>query len=118
MRILPPTILDAFPRRVLNIHPSLLPAFPGLEAIARAHAHGVRQAGCTVHLVSANIDDGPILGQAAVAVREDDTVESLSERVHAAEHALYPAVVHRFLTTPFTLEGRRVAWGGVGGDGA
>jgi phosphoribosylglycinamide formyltransferase 1 len=110
MRILPPTILDAFAGRVLNLHPSLLPAFPGLDAIARAWAHGVRQVGCTVHLVTAGIDDGPILGQAAVEVREDDTLEALTERVHAAEHALYPAVVRRYLTTPFRLEGRRVTW--------
>ena len=110
MRILPPTILDAFPGRVLNLHPSLLPAFPGLHAIARALAHGVRQTGCTVHLVTAGIDDGPILGQAAVAVEDDDSVESLTARVHRAEHALYSQVVHRFLTTPFALEGRRVVW--------
>ena len=110
MRILPPTILDAFPGRVLNIHPSLLPAFPGLDAIARAFAHGVRQAGCTVHLVTAGIDDGPILGQAAVAVEDGDSVASLAERVHAAEHRLYPEVVRRFLGEPFALEGRRVVW--------
>jgi phosphoribosylglycinamide formyltransferase-1 len=115
MRILPPTLLDAFPDRVLNLHPSLLPAFPGLDAIARAHAHGVRQTGCTVHLVTAGIDDGPILGQAAVAVEDGDTVESLTARVHAAEHGLYPEVVHRFLTTPFRLEGRRVVWRPAGG---
>ncbi|MEO6462330.1 MAG: phosphoribosylglycinamide formyltransferase [Candidatus Eisenbacteria bacterium] len=114
MRILPPMILDAFAGRVLNIHPSLLPAFPGLDAIARAWEHGVRQAGCTVHLVTAGIDDGPILGQAAVEVRDEDTLETLTERVHDAEHALYPAVVRRYLATPFRIEGRRVAWGGAG----
>ena len=110
MRILPETFLDAFPDRVLNIHPSLLPAFPGLDAIGRAFVHGVRQTGCTVHLVTAGIDDGPILGQAAVEVRDDDTLETLTERVHAAEHALYPAVVRRFLTTPFERVGRRIVW--------
>ena len=114
MRILPETILDAFPGRVLNIHPSLLPAFPGLDAIARAFAHGVRQAGCTVHLVTAGIDDGPILGQTAVAVEDGDTLEALTARVHAAEHRLYPAVVRRFLTGSFRLEGRRVVWAGAG----
>jgi phosphoribosylglycinamide formyltransferase-1 len=110
MRILPETVLAAFPERVLNIHPSLLPAFPGLDAIGRAFAHGVRQTGCTVHLVTAGVDDGPILGQAAVEVTDDDTVETLAGRIHAAEHALYPAVVRRFLTTPFTRVGRRVVW--------
>lgn len=116
MRILPAAILDAFPGRVLNIHPSLLPAFPGLDAIARAFAHGVRQAGCTVHLVTAGIDDGPILGQAAVPVEDDDTVDTLAERVHAAEHRLYPEVVQRFLSTPFVIEGRRVVWTAGAGD--
>ena len=110
MRILPAAILEAFPGRVLNIHPSLLPAFPGLDAIERAFAHGVRQAGCTVHLVTAGIDDGPILGQAAVPVEDGDSVESLAERVHAAEHRLYPEVVHRFLSSSFVVEGRRVVW--------
>ncbi len=116
MRILSATFLDAFGGRVLNIHPSLLPAFPGVDAIARAHAHGVRVTGCTVHLVNAGIDDGPILDQAAVEVRPGDSVEALAERVHAAEHALYPPTVRRFLTTPFTVEGRRVTWleGGLG----
>ena len=114
MRILHDTFLAAFAGRVLNIHPSLLPAFPGVDAIARAWAHGVRQAGCTVHLVDAGVDEGPILAQAAVAVRDDDTLDTLTERIHDAEHALYPATVRRFLTTPFTIVGRRVAWGDGG----
>lgn len=110
MRILHDAFLAAFAGRVLNIHPSLLPAFPGVDALARAFHHGVRQVGCTVHLVDAGIDEGPILAQAAVAVRDEDTLETLAERVHAAEHALYPATVRRFLATPHTLVGRRVVW--------
>jgi phosphoribosylglycinamide formyltransferase-1 len=110
MRILHDTFLGAFPGRVLNLHPSLLPAFPGVDAIARAHAHGVRVTGCTVHLVDAGIDEGSILAQAAVAISDDDTVETLAARVHAAEHELYPATVRRFLSTPPTVIGRRVTW--------
>jgi len=96
---------------VLNIHPSLLPAFPGLEAVRQAHAHGVAVTGCTVHLVDASLDGGPILGQAAVPVLPGDDLAALTERVHAAEHRLYPETVRRFLTEPFELDGRRVRWG-------
>jgi phosphoribosylglycinamide formyltransferase 1 len=114
MRILHDTFLSAFAGRVLNIHPSLLPAFPGVDAIERAYAHGARMTGCTVHLVNAGIDDGPILAQAAVDVRDDDTLEALAGRIQAAEHALYPATVRRFLTESFVLDGRRVRWSGGG----
>jgi phosphoribosylglycinamide formyltransferase-1 len=110
MRILGARMLAAFPGRILNIHPSLLPAFPGTHAIARALEHGVRVTGCTVHLVDAGVAEGPILGQSAVEVREDDTLEALTERVHAAEHVLYPRVVHEYLTRPFVLVGRRAVW--------
>lgn len=110
MRILGPDFLAAYPGRILNIHPSLLPAFPGVGSIARALEHGVRVTGCTVHLVDAGIDEGPILGQSAVEVREDDTLEALTARVHRAEHALYARTVHEFLTRPFAIEGRRVTW--------
>ena len=110
MRILDGRFLAAYPGRILNIHPSLLPAFPGTHSIARALEHGVRVTGCTVHLVDAGVDEGPILDQAAVAVHPDDTLESLTARMHAAEHALYPRTVRAFLTRPFSLKGRRVTW--------
>jgi phosphoribosylglycinamide formyltransferase-1 len=95
MRIVTPVLLDAFPQRVVNIHPALLPAFPGAHAQAQALAHGVRVAGCTVHLVDTGTDTGPILAQAAVPVLEGDTVEALSARILAEEHALLPAVLQR-----------------------
>jgi len=110
MRILGDPFLAAFPGRILNIHPSLLPAFPGTHAIARALEHGVRVTGCTVHLVDAGVDQGPILGQRAVEVREDDTLDALTARVHQAEHALYASTVRDYLTRPFAIEGRRVTW--------
>jgi phosphoribosylglycinamide formyltransferase-1 len=110
MRLLPAEFLDAFPGRVLNLHPSLLPAFPGLDAIRRAFEHGVAVTGCTVHLVDRGTDTGPILAQEVVELREDDTLESLEARIHAAEHRLYPATVARFLREPFRIEGRRVRW--------
>lgn len=110
MRILHAGFLDAFQGKVLNIHPSLLPAFPGVDAIARALGHGVRVTGCTVHLVNAGIDDGPILMQSAVPIFDDDTLATLVPRIHAAEHALYPRAVRSFLTRPFELEGRRLHW--------
>ncbi len=93
MRILTPTFLDAFPRRVINIHPSLLPAFPGVDAQAQALAKRVRVTGCTVHLVDAGTDTGPILGQAAVPVLDDDDRDRLAARILAQEHRLLPAVL-------------------------
>jgi phosphoribosylglycinamide formyltransferase-1 len=113
MRRLHATILDAFPDRILNIHPSLLPAFPGLEAIQQAWEHGARVTGCTVHLVEDALDAGPILAQSAVEVRDDDTLETLAERIHAAEHRLYPATVSRFLSDPWRREGRRLVFKAV-----
>jgi len=110
MRRLHATLLEAFPFRVLNIHPSLLPAFPGLDAIGQAFRHGVRMTGCTVHLVDEALDGGPILVQAAVPIRDDDTLETLEQRLHEAEHAVYPFAVHRYLTQPWRIEGRRVIW--------
>ena len=110
LRVLHADFLAAFEGRVLNLHPSLLPAFPGLDAIGRALRHGVRVTGCTVHLVTAGVDEGPILLQQAVPIEDHDTEETLAERVHAAEHALYPEAVRRFLRQPFAVEGRRVRW--------
>ena len=88
MRLVGPTLLGAFPGRIINIHPSLLPAFPGLRAQAQALARGVKLAGCTVHYVNEVMDGGPIIAQAAVAVRPDDTEETLSARILAREHRL------------------------------
>lgn len=110
MRRLHAPILGAYRDHILNIHPSLLPAFTGLDAIARAFAHGVRVTGCTVHLVEEELDGGPILAQSAVEVREGETLESLTQRIHTAEHALYPATVRRFLTEPWHRDGRRVVF--------
>jgi len=90
MRIVTPVLLNAFPDRVINIHPSLLPAFPGIHSQAKALAYGVKVSGCTVHFVDAGTDTGPVLAQSAVQVRHDDTEETLSARILAAEHALLP----------------------------
>ncbi|MEZ4450244.1 MAG: phosphoribosylglycinamide formyltransferase [Nannocystaceae bacterium] len=97
MRIATPTLLGAFPDRILNIHPSLLPAFRGMHAVEQALAAGVRIAGCTVHVVRPAVDDGPIVGQAAVPVLDGDTADALHQRIHAAEHALYPLAIERAL---------------------
>ncbi len=110
MRRLHAPFLDAFAGRILNLHPSLLPSFPGLDAIPRAWEHGVRVTGCTVHLVEEGLDTGPILGQRAVEVRDDDTLDSLERRLHEAEHALYPEVVRRFLGGAWRRIGRRIAF--------
>jgi phosphoribosylglycinamide formyltransferase-1 len=96
MRILTPGFLAAFPDRVVNIHPSLLPAFPGVHSQAQAFRHGVKLAGCTVHLVDTGVDSGPILAQAAVPVLNDDDEETLRLRILAEEHKLLPAVVRAF----------------------
>ena len=93
MRLVGRPLLDAFPNRILNIHPSLLPSFPGLDAQRQALEHGVRVTGATVHLVTAELDAGPIVLQAAVPVLEDDTVETLSARVLVEEHRLYPEAI-------------------------
>lgn len=116
MRRIHATLLDAFPERILNIHPSLLPAFPGLDAIARAFDHGARVTGCTVHLVDAGLDQGAIVAQAAIEVREGDTLEALEARMHEAEHALYPSAVRRFLTEPWRREGRRLVFESRAGE--
>ena len=93
MRIVTPVLCDAFRNRIVNIHPSLLPAFPGLHAMEQALAAGVRITGCTAHLVVPEVDAGPILAQAAIAVREDETLATLAPRLHAAEHRILPQAV-------------------------
>jgi phosphoribosylglycinamide formyltransferase 1 len=97
MRRLTPLLVDRWAGRMINIHPSLLPSFPGLDTHARALAAGVKIHGCTVHEVTAGVDEGPILGQAAIAVRPDDDTHSLAARVLEQEHRLYPAVLRRVL---------------------
>ncbi len=99
MRLLTPFLVDAWAGRMLNIHPSLLPAFPGLDTHARALAEHVTEHGCTVHLVTQGMDEGPVLGQACVPVLAGDTEETLAARVLRAEHQLYPAELARFLAT-------------------
>lgn len=97
MRVVGPPLLEAFPKRILNIHPSLLPSFPGLHAQRQALEHGVRISGATVHVVSAELDAGPIVLQAAVPVKDDDTVETLSARILAEEHRIYPEAIRLVL---------------------
>jgi phosphoribosylglycinamide formyltransferase-1 len=96
MRMIKAPLLDAFPHRIVNIHPSLLPHFPGLEAWKQALAAGVRETGCTVHYVDAGMDSGPIIEQRRVPVLAGDTPETLHARIQVAEHELYPAVIRRF----------------------
>jgi len=108
MRLLSPYFVAAFPRRILNIHPSLLPSFPGLEAQRQALEYGVKFSGCTVHLVDESLDAGPILVQAAVPVRDDDTDESLSARILTEEHRIYAEAVRLVLSGRYRIEGRRV----------
>lgn len=110
MRLLGPDFVRAFPRRILNIHPSLLPAFPGLDAQAQAVEHGVVVSGCTVHFVDEGLDTGPIVGQAAVPVLPEDDAANLAARILVAEHQLYPTSLRRLLTEPWRLDGRRVRW--------
>src|SRR6188474_2740723 len=93
MRLLSPCFINAFPRRILNIHPSLLPSFPGLDAQRQALEHGVKFSGCTVHFVDNTLDGGPIIAQRAVPVLDGDTVETLSARILEQEHILYPEAV-------------------------
>jgi len=107
MRILKGEFLRHFEQRVVNIHPSLLPSFPGLEAWKQALAYGVKQTGCTVHLVDQGIDTGPIVAQEAVPVLGDDTPESLHARIQVAEQRVYPAALHQLLSGRVRIEGRR-----------
>jgi len=107
MRIVGPVLLEAFPNRILNIHPSLLPAFPGLNAQQQALDHGVRITGATVHLVTSMLDDGPIVAQAAVPVFDTDTVEALSDRILIEEHRLYVEAIRMMLEGRWKVSGRR-----------
>ena len=108
MRIVTPAFVDHYAGRMLNVHPSLLPAFIGMHTHARALEAGVKLHGCTAHFVTAELDAGPIIAQAAVPVRDDDTPETLAARVLEAEHVLYPQVVAEFVAGILQIEGQRV----------
>jgi phosphoribosylglycinamide formyltransferase-1 len=110
MRILKGEFLKAFANRVVNIHPSLLPAFPGLEAWKQALDHGVKVTGCTVHFVDQGVDSGPIIAQEAVPVLESDTAESLHARIQEAERRLYPAVIGALAEGRIGVKGRQTIW--------
>jgi phosphoribosylglycinamide formyltransferase 1 len=108
MRILTDVMVDAFPHAIMNIHPALLPAFPGLHAQRQALEYGVRFTGCTVHFVDIGTDTGPIILQAVVHVLEDDTEETLAARIQQEEHHIYPEAVRLFCTGKISVNGRRV----------
>jgi phosphoribosylglycinamide formyltransferase-1 len=110
MRLLSPAFVESFPERILNIHPSLLPAFPGLEAQRQAWEYGVKVSGCTVHLVDAELDHGPIVVQRTVPVLDTDDPDTLAARILEQEHQAYPEALRRLLTRPWSLAGRRVAF--------
>ena len=110
MRVLKGEFLRAFEGRIVNIHPSLLPSFPGLESWKQALDHGVKATGCTVHFVDAGVDAGPIIGQQTVPVLDNDTPDTLHQRIHAAEHELYPKCVAAIARGEISVQGRRVIW--------
>jgi len=112
MRVLKAPFLGAFEGKIVNIHPSLLPSFPGLEAWKQALDYGVKVTGCTVHFVDAGVDSGAIIGQQTVPVLEYDTPQTLHQRIHLAEHELYPRCVAAIASGKLKLTGRRVAFGG------
>jgi phosphoribosylglycinamide formyltransferase 1 len=109
MRIITPVLLDAFPNAVMNIHPALLPAFPGLHAQRQALDYGVKVAGCTVHLVDPGTDTGPIILQATVPVLDEDTEQTLSARIQKEEHRIYPEAIGLFAQGRLQVTGRKVA---------
>lgn len=111
MRILSPAFVEAFPERIVNIHPSLLPSFPGLHAQQQAWDYGVRVSGCTVHLVDDGLDSGPIVAQVAVDVEGCADADELSARILEQEHILYPAAMARLLGESWRVDGRRVVFG-------
>ena len=108
-RILSPQFVDHYHNRIMNVHPALVPAFPGLDAQKRALEHGVKVSGATVHFVAKEVDAGPIILQAHVPIRDDDTVETLSERILRQEHRLYPEAIRLFTEDQLKIDGRRVA---------
>ena len=115
MRLLGATFVNAFPNRILNIHPALLPSFPGLHAQRQAVEHGVKMSGATVHFVTTDLDAGPIVLQAPVPVLDTDTEDTLSARILEAEHRIYPEAIQRVLDGRWTLQGRRLVFAGPEG---
>ena len=111
MRLLSSVLIAAFPNRILNIHPSLLPSFPGLHGQRDAFEYGVAVSGCTVHMVDLELDHGPIVVQRTVAVEGCINVDSLADRILVEEHKAYPEALHRLLSEPWTIAGRRVVFG-------
>ena len=107
-RILSPEFVDRYHNRIMNVHPALLPAFPGLDAQKRALEYGVKVSGATVHFVAKEVDAGPIILQAHVPIRDDDTVDTLSGRILRQEHRLYPEAIRLFTEDQLRIEGRRV----------
>jgi phosphoribosylglycinamide formyltransferase-1 len=110
MRILSPAAIDRYPNRIINIHPALLPAFPGAHAVPAALAHGVKVSGVTVHFVDDEVDHGPIIAQRSVAVEPGDSEETLHVRIQTEEHRLFPLVVKAFAAGRLRVDGRRVIW--------
>ena len=108
MRLVGPVLLQRYPGRILNIHPALLPSFPGLDAQGQALRHGAKVSGCTVHFVDSGTDTGPIIAQAPVPVRQDDDEEELKRRILRQEHRLYPLVISRFFAGGLQIKGRTV----------
>ena len=108
MRLLSAWFVEQFPNRILNIHPALLPSFPGLDGQQQALEHGVKFSGCTVHFVDAGLDSGPIVAQAVVPVNDEDTLAALSARILSEEHRLYTEAISIVLSGKFRIEGRRV----------
>jgi len=111
MRLLGATFVGAFPNHILNIHPALLPSFPGLHAQRQAVEHGVKMSGVTVHLVDTDLDAGPIVAQAAVPVLDGDTEDTLADRILVEEHRIYPEAIQRILDGGWVIEGRRIVFG-------
>lgn len=109
MRLLSPVMIGAFPNAIINIHPALLPAFPGLDAQKQAFDYGVRYTGCTVHFVDSGTDTGPIILQAVVPVLQDDTLETLTQRIHGEEHRTYVEAVRLFCEGRLAVDGRKVS---------
>lgn len=114
MRIVRKPLLEAFPNRIMNIHPALLPSFPGLHAQQQALAYGARITGCTVHFVDEGMDTGPIISQAAVQVAPEDTEETLSARILEQEHRIYPEAIRLYGEGRLKVEGRRVRYENIG----
>ncbi|MGH7251318.1 MAG: phosphoribosylglycinamide formyltransferase, partial [Nitrospiraceae bacterium] len=113
MRIVTPVLIGAYPNRIMNIHPSLLPAFPGLDAQKKAVDWGVKITGCTVHFVTEGMDEGPIIIQASVPVLQGDTADSLSARILTQEHRIYPRAIQLYAEGRLRVEGRRVLVAGA-----